>query len=344
MKTSTMNFQRHLTLASREEPALAGPLGALLAQIAFVGKTLSREIGRSALSGQLGYAGGGANATGDVQKKLDVSSNEILLEGIAGLGLVAAVASEELDEIHFFADGAGSPFILVTDPLDGSSNTDNDGAVGTIFGIYRVPNHTTLNAGSILDLVSTEPPVAAGYVLYGPSTLFVYTAGQGVHGFTLDREIGEFLLTHANIRCPKKGRIYSANVARAGEWSPALQDFLGYITQRDAATQRPYSLRYAGALVADLHRALIEGGLYLYPADAGHARGKLRQVYECAPLAFVVENAGGRASNGSGRVLDARVDALHQRTPLYIGSAQDVALCERFLSGQPIAIEETIPS
>lgn len=343
MPARSVSLHRHFFEERMKHRELVGQLGAIITQIAFAAKQLSLEVSRAALAGRTGTAGG-ANATGDVQKKLDVYSNEILIDAMAGLGIVSAIASEELDHMQVLDSTVGAPYVLVTDPLDGSSNTDNAGAVGTIWGIYEATDVTnnsgakTVGADQALASIQKHPPIAAGYVLYGSGTIFVYTIGDGVHGFTLDRELGEFLLTHPNIRCPEKGKVYAANVSRQHEWDPKLQQFLRALTDPKPNAHRsnpkPYSLRYSGALVADLHRTLLEGGIYLYPADPEAKNGKLRQVYECAPLAFVIENAGGRASSGAGRVLDTRVETLHQRSPLFIGSAHEVTLCEQFLAGK----------
>ena len=221
-----------------------------------------------------------------------------------------------------------------TDPLDGSSNTDIDGAVGTIFGIYpRAGSGPVDEARDLLRKGSEQ--IAAGYVLYGPATVLVYTAGDGAFGFTLDEDRGEFVLTHDRIRCPARGHYYSANLGHIREWHRGIRKYIEYLTERDPATGRPYSLRYVGALVADLHRSLIEGGLYFYPADEGHANGKLRLLYECAPLGFVIEQAGGRASTGTQRILEVRAGAIHQRVPFVIGSAEDVELYESFMRREP---------
>ncbi len=179
-------------------------------------------------------------------------------------------------------------------------------------------------------------PVAAGYVLYGTGTIFVYTIGHGVHGFTLDPDLGEFLLSHEDLRCPRRGRIFSANVTRSSEWLPGVGRFIGHLTENDPGTNRPYSLRYTGALVSDLHRCLIEGGLYFYPADRGNPEGKLRLLYECAPLAYLIEQAGGRAGTGVARILDLPVESIHQRAPLVIGSAEEVVLYERFVAEEQV--------
>ena len=325
---------RHILEEGQKYAEFAGQLSTLLAQIAFASKILSREIGRAALVGKLGLVGE-KNPTGDAQKKLDIFCNETLIEAFTNTNTVGAIASEELEEIECVAGTTNAEYVLCTDPLDGSSNTDINGAVGTIFGIYRrkigshqEPEEEFFRKGS--------EQVAAGYVMYGTSTVLVYTIGHGVHGFTLDRDLGEFFLSHDNIRCPVRGRTYSANLARYQEWDPNIRKFIDYLAERDPATHRPYSLRYTGALVADLHRCLIEGGLYFYSADAEHKDGKLRLLYECAPLAFVIEQAGGRASTGMQRILEIQAESIHQRVPLVIGSAEDVVLYEKFLSkGSP---------
>ena len=329
---TTLN--RHILEEEQRYPELAGQLPTLLAQTAFAAKILSREISRAALVGKLGLVGE-KNPTGDAQKKLDVFSNEIVIEAFANTRLVAAIASEELEEVKCIACETDAQYVLCMDPLEGSSNTDINGALGTIFGIYK------RKAGAPRDAVEDfirkgSEQVAAGYVMYGTSTVLVYTFGHGVHGFTLDRDLGEFLLSHESIHCPPRGRTYSGNLAHYQEWHPSIQKFINYLGERDPATKRPYSLRYTGALVSDLHRSLLEGGLYFYPTDERNRDGKLRLLYECAPLAFVVEQAGGRASTGTQRILDIQVESIHQRVPFVIGSAADVTLYEKFLKdGKP---------
>lgn len=329
MSTKAMTLQRHILELQQKHPHVVGELATLLTQIAFAAKILSREMRRAALVGKLGLVGE-KNPTGDAQKKLDVFGNETIVEAFAETELVAAIVSEELDEAKHMAGGRNAKYILCIDPLDGSSNTDINGPVGTIFGIYR--RVTTGPHETAQDLLRKgAEQVAAGYAMYGPSTVLVYTCGDGVNGFTLDQDLGEFLLSHEHIRCPARGHYYSANLGHYHEWHPHIQQFIDYLTAHDRATHRPYSLRYTGALVADVHRSLLEGGLYFYPADAEHQMGKLRFLYECAPLAFVVEQAGGRASTGTQRILDIQAESIHQRLPLVIGSTEDVALYEKFL-------------
>ncbi len=332
MSSIGITLSRHILGLKQEHPELSDQLSTILLQIAYSAKILSREISRAALVGRLGLVGE-KNPTGDAQKKLDVFCNDTVIAAFADMGLVAAIASEEEEDVACQSCKKDARYILCMDPLDGSSNSDINGAVGTIFGIYERKEVTEEISENDFFRRGSEQ-VAAGYVMYGTSTILVYTFGYGVHGFTLDRDVGNFILSHENIRCPQLGKTYSANMARYQEWDPNIQKLVDYLTERDAATNRPYSMRYTGALVADLHRCLIEGGFYFYLADEGHENGKLRLLYECAPLAFVMENAGGRASTGKERILDIKIDTIHQRVPFVVGGAGDVELFEKFFTGK----------
>ena len=333
-----MTLSRHILQQETQHPEMRGELSTLLAQMGFVAKILAREMRRAALVGKLGLVGD-RNATGDAQKKLDVFANETVVEAFSETGLMAAIVSEELDQVKHISCGDDARYILCTDPLDGSSNTDINGALGTIFGFYR--RAATGTCATVQELLrkGTEM-VAAGYVLYGTSTVLVYSFGRGTNGFTLDHDLGEFLLSHENIRCPRRGNSFSANLGRCGQWPRNVQMFVEYLTASHTATSQPYSLRYTGALVADVHRSLIEGGLYFYPPDRSHKEGKLRLVYECSPLAYLVEQAGGRASSGTQRILDLQPESIHQRVPFAIGSTEDVALYERFTAGKGPGVDE----
>lgn len=325
-------LSRHVLDEEQKHPEFGDQLSKILLQIAYSAKILSRELGRAALVGKLGLVGE-KNPTGDPQKKLDIFSNETVIDAFVDTGLVAAIASEEEEDVTFLSCPTDVKYVLCMDPLDGSSNTDINGAVGTIFGIYeRKSVKEDTSEDDFLRRGSEQ--VAAGYVMYGTSTIMVYTSGHGVHGFTLDRDLGDFILSHEDIRCPAFGKTYSANLARYQEWHPNIQNLIRYLTERDPGTNRPYSLRYTGALVADVHRCLVEGGFFFYLADTGYEGGKLRLLYECAPLAFVVEQAGGRAITDRERILDIKIDSIHQRVPLVIGSAGDVELFEKFSSGR----------
>ena len=333
MTRGPITLDRHLKDATGAGRGLPPGLPALLTALATAARTLSRQVRRAALSGSLGYSGD-TNVTGDSQKKLDLIGDETMLEAAASSGVVAAVVSEELKGAKLLDERAEAHTILCIDPIDGSSNTDINGSVGTIFGIYPRAGAGTVDEGRDLLRRGSEQ-IAAGYVMYGPATVLVYTAGDGVFGFTLDEDTGEFVLTHERIRCPERGHYYSANLGHFREWHPGIRKYIEHLTERDKASGRPYSLRYVGALVADLHRSLLEGGLYFYPADEGHANGKLRLLYECAPLAFVIEQAGGRASTGTQRILDVKASSIHQRVPFVIGSARDVELYETFMRREP---------
>jgi len=333
MRTEAMTLARHVLEEEKNHPEATGEFSTLLLQIGYASKLLAREISRAALVGELGLVGE-KNPTGDAQKKLDVYANETVVEAFAGTGLVAAIVSEEMEKVKRVEGAEEARYILCTDPLDGSSNTDINGSMGTIFGIYRRQEPGGDPMADVLRKGTEQ--VAAGYVMYGTSTVLAYACGHGVSGFTLDRDVGEFLLSHRNLRCPGRGQHYSANVARLPEWQRGLQKYVDYLHQRDPHSGRPYSLRYTGALVADVHRCLIEGGLYFYPADASHKDGKLRLVYECAPLAYLVEAAGGRASTGTQRILEIQPEQIHQRVPFVIGSVQDVERYESFVrTGAP---------
>lgn len=312
----------------REERGLAD----LLRELAGAARAIARDVSRAGLVGLTGYAGG-ENPTGDAQKKLDIAANDIMIGAVERSGVVAAFVSEEIEGGRDMASGGKARFILCTDPLDGSSNTDNNGPVGTIFGIY-LRGRSGPCAAALEEIQTDARLVCAGYVMYGPATILVATRGDGVNGFTLDLDRNGFILTHPRMTCPPRGHYYSANLGRARGWDPGVRRFVDHLTDVDRASGRPYSLRYGGALVADLHRGLLEGGIFFYPGDTKYPDGKLRLLYECAPLAFITEQAGGRASTGRQRILDVRPASLHQRVPLAIGSRDDVALYERMLAGE----------
>jgi fructose-1,6-bisphosphatase I len=325
---SRMTLGRHIVECQRHHPRARGELSVLLMQMALAGKVFSHELRQAAITGGLG-ATGDRNVQGEATKKLDAFGNDTIVEAFAASELVAAIVSEEMDEPRQVACGGDATYLLCIDPLDGSSNSDVNGVVATIFGIYR-PGRGVGATVSVERLRSGRDQVAAGYIMYGPSTIFVYTTGNGVNGFTLDQDIGEFVLTHPDIRCPVSGPYYSANLANLRDWPPAPQAYVHHLASGGG---RAYSLRYSGALVADVHRSLLEGGIYLYPPDRAHADGKLRLLYECAPLAFVVEQSGGMASAGTMPVLDLPTESIHQRAPLAMGSQQEVTLFERFAAG-----------
>jgi len=323
-----VTLQRHILESQRRHPGASGELSVLLTQVAYAGKIFAHAVGRAPLSGHLGVTGG-SNVQGEATKKLDVFGNETIVDAFAMSDLVAAIVSEEDDEPRQVAWGPGAKYILCIDPLDGSSNSDVNGVVGTIFGIYK-PATDGAREADVAHLRSGRDQVAAGYIMYGPSTAFAYTTGGGLHGFTLDEDIGEFVLTHAAIRCPESGPYYSANLANVPTWPSNARRYIEHLTDSTQAAH-PYSLRYAGALAADVHRTLLEGGIYLYPCDQRHPDGKLRLLYECAPLAFLVEQAGGAASTGRTSILDVPITSIHQRAPFAIGSRAEVARFDTFM-------------
>lgn len=299
----------------------------LLSLTAVAAKVIAREVRRAALVGRIGLVGE-VNPTGDAQKKLDVFANQVFLETFAGADLIAGIVSEELEVVKQVTCNSTSAYILCVDPLDGSSNSDNNGPVGTIFGFYR--RVSTCGCDAIgHELREGAKLVAAGYVMYGPSTVLAYSVGDGVHAFTLDHDLGEFLLSHENLRCPARGNGCSVNLGHSPEWDPAVRNHVRSIIDGERDGRGQASFRYAGALVADLHRIFLEGGIYLYPADRAHPKGKLRLLYECAPAAFLAEQAGGRATTGCERILDLRPASLHDTSPLAIGSSDNVADLDR---------------
>jgi fructose-1,6-bisphosphatase I len=324
-----ITLDRFILEEQKTFPGATGELSLLLMRFGVAGKRIASSLARAGLTGQLGSAGSW-NVQGEEQKRLDVIANEILLQTFDYGGLVTLAASEEMEEPFVYgSSGEQGRYAVLFDPMDGSSNIDVNGTLGLIFSIR--PRHD----GTLGDLLrSGREQIAAGYVLFGPAVVLVYTSGDGVHLFTLDPAIGEFLLTRRHVRMPEKGRGYAVNEGRSHGWAPGVRAFVEYVKAPDEATGRPYATRYSASLVADVHRFLMEGGIYLYPADVtdGKPKAKLRVLYEGHPLAFVVEQAGGRASTGSGPVLDVVPDSLHARIPLAIGSRTEVDLFDQFVA------------
>ena len=305
----------------------------LMSQIGLVAKLIARELGRAGLGDILGLTGT-INVQGEAVQKLDQFANDTFVQAFKKSGLVCMVASEELEKpVQFESASGGSPrgkYVLLFDPLDGSSNIDVNGTLGSIFSVYLAKDPRHPDPLSDILRKGTEQ-IAAGYVIYGPSTLLVYSSGKGVHGFTLDPGIGEFLLSHPDIRIPRRGKTYSVNQGNYHDWMLETQRYIDYLLEKDPKEGRPYSLRYVGTLVADLHRTLLNGGIFLYPASKKNPEGKLRLLYEASPMAFVVEEAGGKAIRGDERILDIQPSSLHQRVPLIIGSPEDVEMASKFL-------------
>lgn len=309
-------------------PYAKGELSRLLRDIGIASKIVNREVSKAGLVEILGETGE-VNVQGEIVKKLDVFANEQFIAAFKAGGEVCAIASEENDTIIPIESeiSKNAKYVVAMDPLDGSSNIDVNVSVGTIFSIYR---RKTLNGqGTIEDFMQQGiEQVAAGYIIYGSSCMLVYTTGKGVNGFTLDPSIGEFCLSHPNMKTPDNGKTYSVNEGNYLHFPAGVKEYIKYCQEEDKASNRPYSSRYIGSGVADIHRNLITGGVYIYPTTTKSPKGKLRLLYECNPLAFIIEQAGGKASTGSKRIMEVPITELHQRTPLFIGSANmvDVAL------------------
>jgi fructose-1,6-bisphosphatase I len=324
-------------IIEREEsfPHSTGAFSRLIRDLSLAGKIVNRDMRRAGLVDIAG-ATGEINVQGEVQQKMDALAHKEFVRALRRGGECCLIGSEEHAEaIPIRTTGADSDgkYIVLLDPLDGSSNIEVNVSVGTIFSIYRLPDgfgEPTLEAA----LQPGVDQVAAGYIVYGSSTMFVYTTREGVNGFTLDPSIGEFLLSHPDIKIPKKGRQYSINEGNYYSFEDGLKRYMKWMQRTDPPTNRPYSTRYIGSFVADFHRNLLKGGLYIYPATAQSPDGKLRLMYEANPMALIVEQAGGRASDGRQRIMEKAPDKLHQRTPVYIGSEEMVIMAEEFLSGR----------
>jgi fructose-1,6-bisphosphatase I len=306
----------------------SGDLSTILNRISLAARMLASEIMRAGFVGKLGFTGS-TNVQNEEVRALDVISDDVIKQVFEHMPMIAGIASEEMEELYPVPGGEQGKYVLTVDPLDGSGNVDVDGQMGTIFGIYR---RAATGAAQLADFLQPgRNLVAGGYVLYGPSTMFVYTAGGPVNGFTLDRSIGTFFLTHPNLKIPEGEGNYSVNEANESKWDPKTQAMVrAFRLQQTKCGKR--SARYAGALVGDFHRTLLKGGVYMYPGEAKKPEGKLRLLYENAPLAFVCERAGGMASDGRQRILEVKPEKLHMRTPLFIGSKGDVGEILQMLS------------
>lgn len=322
---------RHIYEEERKYPEATGELSDLLHDLSLAAKVISLEVNKAGLVDIIGFTGE-ENVHGEKVKKLDVFANDMMIKAMDHGGHLCVMASEEEEDIiHIPPEFYLGKYVLLFDPLDGSSNIDANVSIGTIFSIYRRVSPEG-GPGTMEDcLQSGIKQVAAGYIIYGSSTIFVYTAGNGVHGFTLDPSFGEFILSHPDIKTPKKSKIYSINEGNYLYWHPGLKKYIKWLQDEDKTTDRPYSSRYIGSMVSDIHRNLLYGGIYMYPADSRNPNGKLRLMYECNPMAFIVEQAGGRATNGKQRMLEIEPTSLHQRIPIFIGSEEDVLLVEKFM-------------
>jgi fructose-1,6-bisphosphatase I len=338
---SVITIERHIIEQERQYPEASGAFSNLLYDIAFAAKMIAREVNMAGLVDILGGTDE-RNVHGEQVQKLDAWANEVIFKALDHGGHLCCMASEESEDIiEIPARFPTGRYALLYDPLDGSSNIDANVSIGTIFSIHgKISDHPR---GCLDDCLQPgHRQLAAGYVVYGSSTMLVYTTGTGVHGFTLDPSIGEFLLSHPNMRIPAQSqRIYSVNEGNYTRWSPGMRKFVDHMKGVDGRNSKPFSSRYIGSLVADVHRTLLYGGIFMYPADSKSPRGKLRLLYECAPLALVVKQAGGRAIDGETDILKIDPEALHQRTPLFIGSAEFVDMAQAFLAEDRIQIPAT---
>lgn len=310
-----------------------GELSGLLTELIVAGKIISAEANMAGLADVIGVSGK-TNIQGEEVQKLDEFANNTIKRRMARSGYICVMASEEDDEIIPAQEGCEGKYTLAFDPLDGSSNIDVNVSIGTIFSIHR--RQSKGGQGTLQDVLQPgNSLIAAGYIIYGSSTMLVYSTGEGVHGFTLDPSVGEFFLSHENICIPEKSKYFSVNEGNYNYWTPGMRDYVNYLKEIDEDSGRPYSSRYIGSLVADFHRNLITGGIFLYPSDCrdpDKPKGKLRLLYEASPLAYLVEQAGGRAITDDGRrILDIQPKELHERVSLIIGSKKEVDGVEQFL-------------
>lgn len=306
-------------------PGSSGDLSRILSSIRLAAKIVNQQINKAGLAKHILGAAGSENIQGEEQQKLDVYADDQFIKALEARGIVCGIASEENDDFVAFSSGnETAKYVVMIDPLDGSSNIDVNVSIGTIFSVYRrvTPVGTPVQLEDFLQKGNEQ--VAAGYVVYGSSTMLVYTTGNGVNGFTYDPGIGVFFLSHPDMKIPQDGRIYSINEGNLNTCPDSIKRYVSYCQEDDSATQRPYSGRYIGSLVADFHRNLIKGGIYIYPSTTKAPNGKLRLLYECNPFAFIAEQAGGKASDGSQRIMDIEPTELHQRVPFITGSSNMV--------------------
>jgi fructose-1,6-bisphosphatase I len=327
-----VTIERHI-IEQEKAHGGTGDFSSLLRDLTLAFKIIYREVSRAGLVDVLG-ATDQENVQGEVVQKLDEFANEVIYRAMDHGGHLCAMASEENADIIPIPDKYDcGKYVLMFDPLDGSSNIDVNVTIGTIFSVLK--RVTPSGKGTIEDFLQPGyKQIAAGYAIYGSSTMLVYTAGKGVYGFTYDPSVGEFLLSHDDMRIPEHGKIYSANEGNYHKWSENMRRYIDWakldIPEED---KKAYSLRYIGSMVADVHRTLLYGGVFLYPADVKSHKGKLRLLYEANPMSFVLEQAGGKASTGRQRILEIQPESLHQRTPLIVGSPKNVEEVERFLAG-----------
>eukprot|EP00873_Tetraselmis_striata_P002685 jgi/Tetstr1/422949/TSEL_013728.t1 len=341
--TNDYDFQTFSTWLLKEEAkgTIDSELAVVLSSISLACKKIASLVQRAGLADMTGLAGE-TNVQGEDQKKLDVISNQVFSACLRNSGRTGVIASEEEDSPVAVEETYSGNYVVVFDPLDGSSNIDAAVSTGSIFGIYEGAEECAIldddddsSVQSKCVISACQPGtslLSAGYCMYSSSVILVLTVGNGVYGFTLDPTVGEFMLSHSNIKVPEFGKIYSFNEGNYKMWTPELQAYMDHLKDPEAWGGKPYSARYIGSLVGDFHRTMLYGGLYGYPADTKNPNGKLRLLYECAPMSFIMEQAGGKGSTGTQRVMDIKPEQVHQRVPLFIGSKAEVELVESFMA------------
>lgn len=318
-------------------PGSSGELSKILSAIKLASKIVSHEINKAGLAADIIGSVGNENVQGEEQQKLDLYANDKFINALSARGVICGVASEENESYIAFNSEVNSTakYVVLIDPLDGSSNIDVNVSVGTIFSVFRRKTNESETVDISDFLQKGDEQVAAGYIIYGSSTMLVYTTGNGVNGFTFDPGIGVFFLSHPNMKIPSSGRLYSVNEGNLNEFKEGIKKYISYCqSESEKDNKKPYSSRYIGSLVADFHRNLIKGGIYMYPSTKSAPNGKLRLLYECAPLAFIIEQAGGKAISESGRIMDITPKELHERTPIFIGSSNMVDTIEQLMNSE----------
>jgi fructose-1,6-bisphosphatase I len=331
--SNVITIERHILDQERQNPEATGQFSRLLYQIAYASKVINREVRRAGLIDIIGTTGE-TNVQGEVVQKLDVIAQETINDAFDHIGVLCCMTSEEVDDLITIPPQFDlGKYTLAFDPLDGSSNIAANVNIGTIFSVHR--KITPGRDGREEDLLQIgRRQVMAGYVMYGSSTMMVYTTGKGVYGFTLEPSVGEFLLSHPDIRIPQRGSIFSCNMGNYRFWSEGARKYVDDLTALDPERGRPYTSRYIGSLVADFHRTLLYGGIFMYPTDykdPKKPKGKLRMLYEASPMSMIIEQAGGMATNGRDNILDVQPKSLHERTALFIGSREEVAEAGRYI-------------
>jgi fructose-1,6-bisphosphatase I len=334
LKTSSLvTIDRHIVEEGAMHPEATGELTRLLRDLTLALRIVAHDVRRAGLNDVLGLTDD-VNSHGERVKRLDIHANDVIFRAMERGGHLCVMASEEVDDLMQIPQQyPKGKYVLVFDPLDGSSNIDVNVSIGTIFSVYKRLEPDRTDSGTIHDVLQPGyRQVVAGYAMYGSSTQLVYTSGNGVDVFTFDPTIGEFLLTFEKLRIPQRGKIYSVNSGNAHKWPQGMRSYVTHLLKPSTDGLRPYSLRYVGTMVADIHRTLHYGGIFMYPPDETLPNGKLRLVYEVNPMAFIIEQAGGKASDGTRRVLDIEPSSLHQRVPCFMGSYDDVTEVEEFLA------------